>query len=287
MAPRPSSDRVLLIDDDLMSREVLTVLLHAEGFAVEAADSGDAALLHIRACHTPPTVILCDIQMPGLAGAALAHALRGICPPQTLLLAMSGSGPDPSAVSAFDGFLTKPFQPRHLLAALVHRPRNPRLTARTRARIPAHGTPPSSPAASNPAMSTDPQPSNSTSTPILTASPETPRELDERIYKQLEDAMPGLQLHQMYSLCLEDVRHRIATMRTFAEHRENDLFTRQAHAIKGGCGMLGASELYDLASRLEKAGLNAAGLDGNRDVNPLDELAAACDRLERILETRT
>ena len=51
--------------------------------------------------------------------------------------------------------------------------------------------------------------------------------------------------------------------------------------------MLGASELYRMAATLEKAGIQAAGLDGGSGVNPLDELTAACDRLERILITRT
>jgi hypothetical protein len=50
--------------------------------------------------------------------------------------------------------------------------------------------------------------------------------------------------------------------------------------------MLGATELYAMAARLENSGLDAAGLRGAGGVNPLDELAAACDRLERILGSR-
>jgi len=71
-------------------------------------------------------------------------------------------------------------------------------------------------------------------------------------------------------------------MRQLAASRDGAQFVRQAHAIKGGCGMLGATELHRMASELEARGLEAAGAE----VNSLDELSAACDRLERILGSR-
>jgi len=85
---------------------------------------------------------------------------------------------------------------------------------------------------------------------------------------------------------VKDARDRIAAMRGLVEERDRAQFIRQAHAIKGGCGMLGATELYGMAAQLETSGLEAAGLGGTRGVNPLDELAAACDRLESILGSR-
>ena len=41
--------RVLVVDDDDLSREVLALLLQGAGYAVETAESGDAALLHLQA----------------------------------------------------------------------------------------------------------------------------------------------------------------------------------------------------------------------------------------------
>jgi HPt (histidine-containing phosphotransfer) domain-containing protein len=110
--------------------------------------------------------------------------------------------------------------------------------------------------------------------------------LDERIYEQLADSMPVTQLHQMYALCLKDARERVTSMRRLVSQQDQVQFVRQAHTIKGGCGMLGASELYAIATRLEAAGVQAPGLRDTPDVNPLDELSSACDRLERMLDAR-
>ena len=48
--------RVLVIDDDPMSRDLLSVLLQAEGYAVECAESGDAAITQFLPPKDPPAV---------------------------------------------------------------------------------------------------------------------------------------------------------------------------------------------------------------------------------------
>lgn len=286
MTRHNAANRVLIIDDDLMSREVLTLLLGSEGFEAESELSGDAAVHHLTRAGSPiPAIILADMQMPGLTGAALAQALRRICPPPTLLVAMSASVHKTSAVGAFDAFLLKPFR-AHQLVEVIEARRDTKVLSPNAETEPMQ-TPPDPPAASNPDMSTNPSSSAFAPNPVFSPASGFGPELDGHIYSQLQQAMPAGQLRQMYNLCVDDVRRRIADMRSLAARREADPFKRQAHAIKGGCGMLGASELYAMASQLEKAGLNAAGLDGTADVNPLDELTAACDRLERILGTRT
>ena len=71
-APSPNGNLLLLIDDDPMSREVLTLLATVEGFTVVAQDSGQAALDHLALAHALcPDFVLVDMQMPGLAGDAL------------------------------------------------------------------------------------------------------------------------------------------------------------------------------------------------------------------------
>ena len=109
--------------------------------------------------------------------------------------------------------------------------------------------------------------------------------LDEKIYRQLAGSMPAKQLHQMYKMCVRDVRERIALMRTLMAAHDAARFEREAHAIKGGCGMLGATQLYGMAAELEQNGL-AAAPGTAPEVNFLDELSAACDRLERMLGSR-
>jgi CheY-like chemotaxis protein len=268
MTSRPEPVRVLVVDDDTMSRELLGVLLEGEGYEVEASESGDAALTLLRGGHPVPEIVLTDMQMPGTSGARLAVGLRRICGSATILLAMSGSGLAPEAISRFDGFLMKPFTMRQL-AETISEASAVRAASREAA-------------ASNPGMDTYVQ------EPRIDADSETGTipALDERIYKQLTEAMPAPQLHQMYAMCMKDARDRIATMRALAAERDGAQFIRQAHSIKGGCGMLGATQIYGMAARLESSGLAAAGLEGAQGVNPLDELAAACDRLERILGSR-
>ena len=121
MAPQPSPVRVLVVDDDAMSRDLLGILLEGEGYTVESAESGDAALALLGDGHTAPGIILTDVQMPGISGADLADGLRQTCGPATLLLAMSGSGPDDESISHFDGFLLKPFTMQELAGAVAAR----------------------------------------------------------------------------------------------------------------------------------------------------------------------
>jgi len=56
--------RVLVIDDDPMSRDLLRVLLQAEGYEVECADSGEDAITWIHHTATAPGLVLADVQMP-------------------------------------------------------------------------------------------------------------------------------------------------------------------------------------------------------------------------------
>jgi CheY-like chemotaxis protein len=99
---------VLLIDDDLVSREVTATLLTMNGYAVHTAESGAASLTMLAAglCH--PGVILVDAQMPGISGVELIKELRSTCRDARIYI-ISGSSPAPEIVSAADGLLLKPF----------------------------------------------------------------------------------------------------------------------------------------------------------------------------------
>ena len=94
--------------------------------------------------------------------------------------------------------------------------------------------------------------------------------------------MPAAQLHELYAMCVSDARARIRSMRSLAAAHDAAQFMREAHTIKGSCGMLGATELHRMATALEKHGPGS----GSSSVNSLDELSSACDRLERMLGAR-
>ena len=119
----PPARQLLLIDDDLLSREVLTAVAEEAGFSVQGFEAGEAALAHL-ALHReqPASVMLVDMQMPGLHGSPLAERLRSFAAPATLLIAMSGSPVAEPALTAFDRFLLKPFSFAEFLAAVDDAP---------------------------------------------------------------------------------------------------------------------------------------------------------------------
>jgi CheY-like chemotaxis protein len=298
MARPPQPLRVLVVDDDAMVRELLAVMLEAEGYAVQCAESGDAALALLRPPAPAPQVVLADIQMPGTAGAQLARKLRATCGPATLLLAMSGSGPSPKAIALYDGFLLKPFTTAQFAAALSARknglyptPSPPRQPFVPGSPAPATGISifASAPqTASNNRMGARPQSAQSAASTraILGNAPPSSPVLNEKIYAQLATSMPAPQLREMYAMCLSDARQRIAAMRTLASAGDRLHFSREAHSIKGGSGMLGATEIYTLAAALEAETRDSPQIGPFSTVNSLDDLTAACDRLERILGAR-
>jgi len=253
MPPQPIPVRVLVVDDDAMSRELIGLLLQRAGYLVESADSGQAALDQIRQSlsrHTPPNLVLVDLQMPGLSGTALAEQLRRIVPPATLLFAISATQPPQKVIAGFDHFLLKPFKVAQITAALATR--NP--------------SPTNHPAPTHDAVLSD-------KAPVL----------DQTVYRKIAALMPAPKLREMYALGLDDARRRIVLMRQLAIEGNAPLFVREAHAIKGSCGLLGALELRRIAARIESSGLE---LSAAKNVNSLDELDAASDRLQRILAAR-
>lgn len=66
--------RVLVVDDDAASRDLLRPVLEAEGWAVETAESGEDGLRRIA--EAPPDLILLDLMMPGMNGFEMAVHLQ-------------------------------------------------------------------------------------------------------------------------------------------------------------------------------------------------------------------
>ena len=62
---------VLIIDDDMVSREVMATVLTMTGYTIYSAADGAESLAQLDAGTCAPEVILMDTQMPGLSGAEL------------------------------------------------------------------------------------------------------------------------------------------------------------------------------------------------------------------------
>ena len=266
---------ILVIDDDELSRELLSLLLDVEGYQVASVASGADGLEQLRGGQRPD-VVLADLQMPGISGTELAIALRTALPLGVPVLAMSGSDsrPEGAALAAppgFDGFLLKPFSAADLSAALA----TASLATELRPAVARDAT-----AASNVVAE-------------LTGDEATPA-LDEEIFEKMQELMPREQLGQMFALCLADARARLATMSACAEAGDDAGYRSAAHAIKGGAGMIGAAELHGLAGRAESLGLVSPNVVGTDEVSPgtsgvtasINQLSRACERLERILVER-
>lgn len=79
--------RLLLVEDDRLSRESLEYLLRREGFEVTGAESAEEAVPRAADCSHP--VALIDIRLPGMRGDELAGWLLARCP-ETRLAFISG-----------------------------------------------------------------------------------------------------------------------------------------------------------------------------------------------------
>jgi CheY-like chemotaxis protein len=113
---------ILLIDDDLVSREVIATVLTLHGHLVHTAEEGNEALQILEAGAVTPGVVLLDAQLPGLSGTELIAKLRGLGQDEIVLI--SGTTPDEDLIAAADGFLLKPFGPEDLQKLLgQHKPK--------------------------------------------------------------------------------------------------------------------------------------------------------------------
>jgi CheY-like chemotaxis protein len=116
-----SGSRVLIIDDEPAIRLLCRVNLEAEGFVVEEAGDGDSGIA--AAQRHPPDAILLDVMLPGDDGFAVAerlHADPQLARIPILFLTARADLDEGERLrrSGAAGFLTKPFNPLDLAAAV-------------------------------------------------------------------------------------------------------------------------------------------------------------------------
>ncbi len=104
-------DRLLVVDDELMNREMLSRRLQKNGFLVDVAEDAWAALAHLD--RQPVDLILLDSMMPGMNGTELLQRLRREYSPERLpiimVTALTGSERIVEALSlGANDYVTKP-----------------------------------------------------------------------------------------------------------------------------------------------------------------------------------
>ncbi|MCD8150903.1 MAG: response regulator transcription factor [Clostridiales bacterium] len=109
--------KLLLIEDEPRMADALRELLRQEGYDVDCFFRGDDGLTAI--CSGQYDGVILDVMLPGLSGVAVAAQSRkaGIRTPILMLTAKSELDDKVLGLDAgADDYLTKPFQPRELLA---------------------------------------------------------------------------------------------------------------------------------------------------------------------------
>jgi CheY-like chemotaxis protein len=66
--------KILIVEDDNEIRECVGEFLRDEGYSVESAENGAAALAHLKNCETLPSLILLDLMMPVMDGFQFREA---------------------------------------------------------------------------------------------------------------------------------------------------------------------------------------------------------------------
>jgi len=114
------SASILIIDDYEDNRELLRIMLEANGYEVREAADG---LEGVRAAREEkPDLILVDLSMPGLDGWGVLRELRNDEQTRDIPCASVSASPDgdglQSSDQGFDAYLTKPFRRKELIATV-------------------------------------------------------------------------------------------------------------------------------------------------------------------------
>lgn len=117
-----AGERVLAIDDDTDTRDMLSALLEIAGAEVQTAATGTEALAVLR--HWSPTLILSDIGLPDRNGYELLRAIRALpggrrIPAAALTAHSHGDDCARAFAAGFQAHIAKPADADQLIAALV------------------------------------------------------------------------------------------------------------------------------------------------------------------------
>ncbi len=116
-----SRTKVLVVDDEQVIANTLTIILNTSGFEARAVYSGEAAVESLGSFQ--PDVLICDVVMGGMSGIDAAITFRSQRPScKILLFSGQAATSDLLQVARTQGhdfeIMTKPIHPLDLLAKL-------------------------------------------------------------------------------------------------------------------------------------------------------------------------
>lgn len=118
------AQKILLVDDEANIRDLNALYLEKEGFTVEHAADGNAAVA--RFGQVQPALVVLDVMMPGMDGFQVLREIRRDSDVPVLMLTARNEDVDKivGLELGADDYMTKPFNPRELVARvkrILHR----------------------------------------------------------------------------------------------------------------------------------------------------------------------
>ncbi len=117
MAGTLGNAKILIVEDHPTMREAMRLVLEGEGFEIDEASDGQAALDRVRA--DPPDLVFLDMNIPGSSGAEVLMQIKA--DPATdgvkviIVTADGEEGRERAIGMGADEYFTKPFSPITLL----------------------------------------------------------------------------------------------------------------------------------------------------------------------------
>lgn len=113
----PKSQRILVVDDDVVIRELIQDILQEEGYMLDFAADGEEALNLVSARQ--PDLMLLDVRLPKIDGMTVLERLRSSDATRHLpviMLTADQEGTEQGFKFGATDYMTKPFSPSHLRA---------------------------------------------------------------------------------------------------------------------------------------------------------------------------
>jgi PAS domain S-box-containing protein len=107
--------KILVVEDNAVTRKLMRLALQAEGYAVVEAEDGESAL--VVAAEQAPALVLLDCRLPDMDGFEVGRRLRALAPNIPVIAVTGWAQVDESRVvsSGFLEVLVKPVEPSRLV----------------------------------------------------------------------------------------------------------------------------------------------------------------------------
>ena len=116
---KTTAPKILIVDDDVRLRDLLSRYLTEQGFQVTAI--ADSSQLDRKLQRDPPHLVVLDLMLPGEDGLSVCRRLRGAGETVPIIM-LTAKGEEVDRIVGLemgaDDYLPKPFNPRELVARI-------------------------------------------------------------------------------------------------------------------------------------------------------------------------